>query len=377
MATIYKRGNLYAYSIELYRDTKGKRVKTTKSGFRTKREAQEAVKKAELEIAAGTFVQGSIPFHEFANKWLDEHSQFIKESTADRYRIKVRQISEYFAGKKLDQISRFDIQQYINKLAQERSLANVSEFKVTLKQIFDTACKYDVLSKNPCTYIKIPPCKVKPRQRTYMEKETLIKFLETAKLFYDDKTHAIFFTLAYTGMRVSELSALQWTDINFDDKTISIDKSLYQTTGRSYTITTPKTQQSIRKIVISDELVNELKMQKSRQNKYRILHGTEYDNQGFVFADEKGRPIFQYDIYNKSKTISKKINFHVHPHLFRHTHTSLLAEAGVSLEVIQERLGHANDATTKEIYLHVTKSLKNEAAEKFSKLLMDYKGTTK
>lgn len=102
------------------------------------------------------------------------------------------------------------------------------------------------------------------------------------------------------------------------------------------------------------------------------LHSNE-----FVFTDEKGQPIFQHDIYNKCKTISKKINFHVHPHLFRHTHTPLLAEACVSLEVIQERLGHANDAITKEIYLHVTKKLKNEAAEKFSKLLTDYKGTTK
>lgn len=377
MATIYKRGNVYAYSIELYRDANGKRVKATKSGFKTKREALEAVKKAELEMAAGTFVQGSIPFHEFAQKWFEEHSQFVKKSTAERYRIKVRQISEHFAGKKLDQITRFDIQQYINKLAQERSLANVSEFKVTLKQIFDTACKYDVLSKNPCTYIKIPPCKVKPRQRAYMEKETLFKFLEAAKLYYDDETHAIFFILSYTGMRVSELSALQWPDVDFEGKSISINKSLYKTNGRDYEITPPKTQHSVRDIVISDEVIEELKKQKSRQNRIRILHGSEYENKNFVFADEKGRPIFQYEIYNKCKLLSKRINFHVHPHLLRHTHTSLLAEAGASLESIQERLGHSNDAITKEIYLHVTKKMKSEAAEKFSKLLSDYKGTTK
>lgn len=90
-------------------------------------------------------------------------------------------------------------------------------------------------------YKKVPPCKVKPRQRAYMEKETLFKFLEAAKLYYDDETHAIFFILSYTGMRVSELSALQWSDVDFEGKSISINKSLYKTNGGDYEITPPKT----------------------------------------------------------------------------------------------------------------------------------------
>ena len=57
------------------------------------------------------------------------------------------------------------------------------------------------------------------------------------------------------------------------------------------------------------------------------------------------------------------------PHSFRHTHTSLLAEAGVGLEEIMDRLGHTEDETTRIIYLHVTKELKKEASHKFGQLM--------
>ena len=56
-------------------------------------------------------------------------------------------------------------------------------------------------------------------------------------------------------------------------------------------------------------------------------------------------------------------------HTFRHTHTSLLAEAGVELTIIMDRLGHKNDVTTRDIYLHATQSLKTEAVHKFEQLM--------
>lgn len=73
---------------------------------------------------------------------------------------------------------------------------------------------------------------------------------------------------------------------------------------------------------------------------------------------------------NLAKKLKSK---NIHPHSFRHTHTSLLAEAGVPLEVIQDRLGHSDDSVTKEIYLHITKKLQNDAAEKFANLMNGYK----
>ena len=62
-------------------------------------------------------------------------------------------------------------------------------------------------------------------------------------------------------------------------------------------------------------------------------------------------------------------SLHIHPHIFRHTHASLLAEAGIDLVQIMKRLGHADDTTTRQIYLHITKTLATETAEKFDELL--------
>ena len=379
MATIYKRGKSYAYMVDLPNLVNGKRKRVNKSGFRTKKEAQDAAHKLEVSLNAGeNYIDGNILFSKLADMWLTEHTPFIRESTAIRYKTKVRQVSEYFSFKKANQITIMDVQRYINKLASERSLANVSEFKVVLKQIFDFACRNSILNQNPCTYVKIPPCKVQPKEKAYMEKESLFKFLDEVKEAYDDRFYTIFLMLAYTGMRCGELTALQWSDIDFDKKTISITKNLYQQKDKSYEITAPKTKKSIRTIIISDELIHKLAEHQHNQRVFRILHADTYKEKQFIFSDENGNPIFNYDIYNKCISVAKKLKFkNIHPHSFRHTHTSLLAEAGVPLEVIQDRLGHSDDSVTKEIYLHITKKLQNDAAEKFANLMNGYKMVTK
>jgi integrase len=310
--------------------------------------------------------------------WLEEHSKFTKESTFARYKSKTNQILKQFSGQKITQIHRIDIQRYINELADSYSLSTVSKSKIILKQIFDYACKNDFLSKNPCSYIKIPACKIKPKPKAYMEKEELFKFLNYAKCNCDSIFFTIFMTLAYTGMRCGELSALRWSDVDFKEKIISITHTLYYTNKNQYKLTLPKTRRSMRKISISDELVEELKRHQYQQKLFRILNANTYSDKNFVFADKNGIPLFNYAIYNKCKSISQKLGLNnIHPHSFRHTHTSLLAEARVSLEVIQERLGHSNDSITKEIYLHITQNLKSEAAEKFSALMNGYKMVTK
>lgn len=371
MATIYKRNNVYAFSFELYRTENGLRKKFSKSGFKTKKAAKEALEKVTAEIAANTFIPNeNITFAKCANLWLEEHKKYIKESTFKRYEIKVKQTSAYFAGRKLTDIKRIHVQEYINILSSERSLANVSEFKVTLKQIFDFACKYYMLAQNPCTYIKIPPCSKKPKEKAYMEKETLYRFLDMAQNMYGDMCCTFFTTLAHTGMRIGELSALQWSDIDFEHKTISINKNLLQLKNKEYKITTPKTAKSIRTIHMTDKLLTKLKAWQHQQKVSRILNADKYVDNAFVFAESDGSPIFNYYAYNKCREIAKKIDVgNIHPHSFRHTHTSLLAEAGIPLEVIQNRLGHSNDKITREIYLHITDKQKHSALNKLNVFL--------
>jgi integrase len=106
-----------------------------------------------------------------------------------------------------------------------------------------------------------------------------------------------------------------------------------------------------------------------------MKHRDIYHDEDFVFAniDEElpGYPLYIKKIENRMRRLLKmaELNPELTPHSLRHTHTSLLAEAGVSLPQIMERLGHKNEDTTKNVYLHVTKEMKKEASQKFKELM--------
>ncbi|WP_347861543.1 tyrosine-type recombinase/integrase [Salimicrobium sp. PL1-032A] len=102
--------------------------------------------------------------------------------------------------------------------------------------------------------------------------------------------------------------------------------------------------------------------------------GKQYTEFGFVFAKEinnPGYPDFIKTVENRMRRLLKlsRIDKNVTPHSFRHTHTSLLIEAGVGTKEIQQRLGHGDINTTMNIYAHITKNMEQKASEKFSKLM--------
>lgn len=133
---------------------------------------------------------------------------------------------------------------------------------------------------------------------------------------------------------------------------------------------TPKTPTSVR-IIDIDELSKHKLVQKQTMMKHR----NRYHNEDFVFVctDEEvpGYPLYIKKVENSMRRLLKiaELNTKLTPHSLRHTHTSLLAEAGVSLPQIMERLGHKDEDTTKNVYLHVTKEMKKEASQKFKELM--------
>ncbi|MBM7663302.1 integrase [Bacillus mesophilus] len=121
-------------------------------------------------------------------------------------------------------------------------------------------------------------------------------------------------------------------------------------------------------------MIQALKKHKEVQDHIIKQLGNEYHNKNFIFTKmerQYGYPIVIKTIQNRMKRLLTiaELNTNLTPHSLRHTHTSLLAEAGVSLEQIMDRLGHTDDQITKNVYLHVTKEMKKEASQKFSELM--------
>lgn len=252
----------------------------------------------------------------------------------------------------------------------------------TAKMIFKMAENKKMLRFNPTlnAYIKKDEQVIvetdKEELPNFFEKEQLALFLKTARekgLFMDE---VIFITLAYTGMRVGELVALKWSNIDFKKRVIHITKTYKneENNTRKFQLEPPKTKKSRRKIVVSQLVVNTLLKYKEAQDKLIKHLGSSYHDQGFVFANVNrypGYPVLLKFVGNRMSRLLKETNLNqeLTPHSLRHTHTSLLAEAGVGIQEIMDRLGHQDDEVTMKVYLHVTETMKSEASDKFSNLM--------
>lgn len=365
----------------------GKKKQTTKRGFKSKKEAQLDAATVELEIARGTFVsEKDTTFSEFAPKWLKIYSSTknVKVSTVQTREVCLRRLLKSFQHIMLKNVTKAMYQDYLISLKDSGySKETITSTHTTAKMLFGKARELDIIKVNPIDEAMIPSftktvdeLENEEELPKYFEKDELVNFLQTARQHGMDKDYAVFLTLAYTGMRVGELCALKWKDVNFEEKSISITKTYWNKTNNTvkYTLNTPKTASSKRAILINDKVLGELKKLRILQNEVMMRHRKEYHDGGFIFA--KLTNFYGYP--EKPKVIDMRLkrllkisgmNISLTPHSLRHTHTSLLAEAGVGLTEIMERLGQKDEKITRNVYLHVTKQLKKDAVDKFDKLI--------
>ena len=380
-------GSKWAFTVDIGIDpVTGKRKQKVKSGFNTRQEAESAAASLINEVEQGDFVEETNQtFIEFADEWL----RIYKDSTDVKpgtIRVRIHEIGKllpYFGQLKLKNITRKVYQDALDDLwAQGYAQSTREGINRTGRMIFRKALEFDLIKKDPTefTYLKKVKKTIEQLEEEeipkYLEKEELALFLSTAKNDGLEMDYLIFTVLAYTGIRVGELVALKWKDVDFTNHTISITKTYYNPNNNTvkYQLVPPKTKKSRRKIVVDKDVIQSLKNHKEFQVKVIKHLGDGYYNKEFVFAKmarQHGYPIVIKTVQNRMARLLKiaGLNPELTPHSLRHTHTSLLAEAGVSFEQIMDRLGHSDDQITKDVYLHVTQEMKKEASQKFKELM--------
>jgi len=381
-------GATWSYLVDIGIDPKtGKRKQGKKGGFKTKKAAQLACGLVIQEVEQGTFVHESdITFEKFSEEWLEQYENTgkVKESTVRTRKIQIARFFPFLAQLKLKNITRKQYQDALNSF-KEQGLAEVTTKGAhhAARMIFKKAIEFELIRSDPTQYA-VAPRTVKTIDELekeeeivkYLEKDELSLFLKTAKEQGLDKDYPTFLLMAYTGMRVGEVCALKWKDIDFEEGTVSITKTLYNpfSSATKYKLFTPKTKASKRVITIDKVVLDELERHKAKQNIILMKNRDIYHEKDFIFAMERknqGYPENVNKIERRMERILRiaKLSTDITPHSLRHTHTSLLAEAGVSLPEIMERLGHKDARTTTMIYTHTTKTMKKEASEKFSELM--------
>jgi integrase len=380
-------GSKWAFTVDIGLDpVTGKRKQKVKSGFNTKQEAEEAAATLIYELNQGTYLEETDKtFSDFAIEWLPIYSD-SKDVKPGTIRVRLHEIGKllpYFAKLKLKDITRKMYQDALNDLKDQGYSDSTREgIHRTGRMIFRKALELELIKKEPTEFAYVKKDKKTIEQLEeeevpkYLEKEELALLLETAKTNGLEHDYLVFMILAYTGIRVGELVALKWKDVDFKNHTISITKTYYNPNNNAleYQLVTPKTRKSKRKIIVDEEVIHQLINHKKVQDKIIERLGDAYHNKDFIFAKierQFGYPIVIKTVQNRMARLLKMsgLNPDLTPHSLRHTHTSLLAEAGVSLEQIMDRLGHTDDQITKNVYLHVTQEMKKEASQKFSELM--------
>lgn len=374
-------GSMWYYRFDVTDQITGKRKQKEAGGYLTKDEAETAALAIQAKLKNGTYIEEKdISFEAFSKQWISvyEKSGKVKISTIDIRKARLKTILKHFKEIRIKDITRLAYQQMLNDLFdQGYAWKTISSIHETCGLLFRYAVEVEVIAADITKGATVPKKQATVEDLEngleipkYMEKEQLAKFLETAYTFGNANDYPVFLTLAYTGLRGGELTALKWRDIDFKEQTISVTKTFYKVkeVKRNYILQPPKSKESKRVIDVDEIVIETLKRHQAAQ-KVTPLKGD-----GYVFVNISqipGQHLTSDDLSRRLRILLSlaELPAELTPHSLRHTHTSLMAEAGVSIDQIMQRLGHKDDKVTRNIYLHITKTRKKEASQKFADLM--------
>lgn len=304
----------------------------------------------------------SVTFREIYNLFYRQWEKTVKESTKHTYlfvdNIIKKEINNDIL---LVNIDRRFIQEKLDKILEEKSYQTATRVRIRLKNIFEYALNYSYIDNNEVTFTSVPKPpetieEIEQKREKFLTMEEIKKLIDSLNSkVYNQKYGDMVLVLALTGMRYGELVALQLKNIDFQNKKIEIAGN-FDSIHKIKTI--PKTRKSIRNIKVSEAALEAIKRQIIRlTERFQPLTDDDY--------------IFCFDVWNSPITlptfsqIIKKygaiagIEKNLSSHVFRHSHISYLAEAGLPIKSIMDRVGHANAKMTLEIYSHTTKDMED------------------
>lgn len=315
-------------------------------------------------------------YRELSQLWLENHKLEVKPQT---YTQTVSELNNHilpvFGDMKIEKITLPMVQNFVNKLASSDNFGRVS-FRIILsinKRILKYAVNLQLISVNPADNVIVPKIKKKEskKQAKHFEDSQLKQFkdyLESLPNTFKDCYHkTLYLTLLATGLRIGEAVALEWSDIDLDNGCIRVNKTLVFSRMET---NAPKSDSGNRIISIDRNTVLMLRLYKARQHQCFIEHGYGAKMAEHVFSNGFGA-------YPSRTNLQHVLNQHLEKcglphftfHAFRHTHASLLLNAGISYKELQHRLGHSTLAMTMDTYSHLSKEKEKEAVSFFEKAM--------
>lgn len=358
MACIAKRRGKYV--VDFY-DNKGKRRWKTLPKGTTKSKARRALREIEEKIDKGIYIAPKkLPyFSVVAEMWLQAKKPNIRHSTYSQYAGHLEKHLKPFLGDiKINRINYDSIEKFIShSLEHGVSIPTLRKILINLGAILTYACRKRYLDYNPVRDIEKPKGHSEHDKNedlnilTPKEIRTLLNFTEELKY------NTLFMTAVMTGMRQGELLGLKWSDFDWFNNQVYVNR-----TYNHFCFYEPKTKTSKRKIDLAPQLVAQLK-------KWKLAcPPSELD---LVFPNEKRKPMSALNMYNRKflpalkKAGLKKIRFHD----LRHTYASIQIDLGANSKYLQKQMGHSSIKITLDVYGHLMKDVNKEAANRLGKAI--------
>jgi integrase len=347
----------------------GKKKYFSKQIHGNKKDAQKYLNGVLREIDLGIFVEPtSMTVFEYLDKWLESAARpRVSRRTADGYEgLLNRYIKGPLGSIRLDNLKALDIQTVFGEM-QTRGLSArvVRHTHSALHNALKQAVKWGLLSRNVSEFVELP--KVPHKERRVLSQEEAVAFLYAAS----DMPHGLLFEFALiTGMRPEEYLALQWTDIDFDRRTATIQRALVRH-KKEWSFEKPKTAKSRRTVALPSPLLYKLSDHKRKQAEARLKAGPDWQAHSLVFCSETGTPLSIPNLtYRYFRPILEKAELpQIRLYDLRHSCATLLLLADENPKVVSERLGHSTIVLTLDTYSHVLPTMQQQATAKLERLL--------
>lgn len=390
--SIEKRGkNSYRLIVCHGFNLDGKPIRHTKTVHGTKAQAKIKLAKFVAEVEQGTVIEGkSITFKEFTEIWKRDYgSKELAPSTYRRYLGMLEsRILPYLGHFKLDKIKPTDIMKFYDMLDKDTQIRRIKsnngnrtlkplsqktilEHHRLIRAMLHKAVYWQLLFNNPCERVQ-PPRSRKPKRRYYDDEQCKVLLSNLNELSTENIKYKVAITLTvFTGVRLGELMGLEWSDIDFTNGIVSINKSSQYLADKGVFTKTPKTESSIRDVAIPDFVVSLLEKYRLWYEMQKSIYGELWTNSDRLFVQSDGEPMHPSTISKWFVKFVKEIGLPViNFHGLRHTNATLLISQNIDVAVVAARLGHAQITTTFNFYVHPIISHNKSAGNVLQNLLI-------
>ena len=299
--------------------------------------------------------------------WIGIKKRTVRPNTIRNYTERYRHNIEPVIGTKmLSAVNSIHCQSIMNRMAdQGYRTTTIYQTRIALYNMLDYAFLNDVIMKNPCSKVVKSDIGKASRKKEALTRDTQRTF---CRIVEGNAYECQYRFLLQTGLRTGELVGLKWSDVDWDERTLTINRSMeYRHSTKEWRVGEPKSKSGYRTIPLTDEAIEILRLQK-KKNKSIMVVPLEWSE--YIFLCRKGTPV-KNSTYDTMlfKLCDKAGIQRFSMHVLRHTFATRCIEAGMKPKTLQTILGHSNIGITMNLYVHTTDEQKHKEIDLIAEAL--------